>query len=86
MERAVLLHRGVSLDADAIAISSTAPVPAGTIPFPATLADIARAAAGAMVERCGGNKSEAARRLDISRPRLLRLLDGGSDDTHDTEG
>jgi hypothetical protein len=27
-----------------------------------------------MLERCGGNKSEAARRLVISRPRLLRLL------------
>jgi DNA-binding NtrC family response regulator len=86
MERAVLLHRGTSLDADAVALGSTAPAPAGAIPFPATLGEIARAAATAMVERCGGNKSEAARRLDVSRPRLLRLLNGGSDDTHDTEG
>jgi hypothetical protein len=28
-----------------------------------------------MLDLCGGNKSEAARRLDISRPRLMRLLD-----------
>jgi DNA-binding NtrC family response regulator len=28
-----------------------------------------------MLELCGGNKSTAARRLGISRPRLHRLLD-----------
>jgi len=46
------------------------------LPFPADLATIVRAAAAAMLERTGGNKSEAARRLGISRPRLQRLLDG----------
>ena len=29
------------------------------------------------------NKSEAARRLGISRPRLMRLLDGGDEETGD---
>jgi DNA-binding NtrC family response regulator len=84
-ERAVLLHRGSSLSAGDIVPAAGPAAPPGTLPFPATLGDIARAAAVAMVERCGGNKSEAARRLDISRPRLLRLLDGGSDDIHDNE-
>jgi hypothetical protein len=45
------------------------------IPFPATIATITRAAAHAMLDYCDGNKSEAARRLGISRPRLQRLLD-----------
>jgi len=68
----------LSLDADAL-FSSDAP-PAATrgsslLPFPADIATITRAAARAMVEFTGGNKSEAARRLDISRPRLNRLLD-----------
>jgi DNA-binding NtrC family response regulator len=48
------------------------------IPFPATIAAITRAAAHAMLGHCGGNKSEAARRLGISRPRLQRLLDAAS--------
>lgn len=48
--------------------------PIEVIPFPATMREITRRAASAMVERCGGNKSEAARRLAISRTRLLRLL------------
>jgi two-component system response regulator HydG len=52
----------------------------GALPFPADLATIVRAAATAMLERTGGNKSEAARRLGISRPRLQRLLDGMADD------
>jgi two-component system response regulator HydG len=52
----------------------------GALPFPADLGTIVRAAAAAMLERTGGNKSEAARRLGISRPRLQRLLDGLADD------
>ncbi|MEP7176161.1 MAG: sigma 54-interacting transcriptional regulator [Gemmatimonadales bacterium] len=50
-----------------------------TLPFPATLDVLVRAAAHAMLELTGRNKSEAARRLGISRPRLQRLLDGDSD-------
>jgi DNA-binding NtrC family response regulator len=64
----------------ATATSAEAP-----IPFPATMAEITRAAALAMVDRCIGNKSEAARRLGISRPRLLRLLDGRGEQITDNE-
>jgi two-component system, NtrC family, response regulator HydG len=48
----------------------------GVLPFPAPLAEVVRTAALSMLELTGGNKSEAARRLGISRPRLQRLLDG----------
>ena len=50
-----------------------------TLPFPAPLEDVVRTAAKAMLDLTGGNKSEAARRLGISRPRLQRLLDGQVD-------
>jgi DNA-binding NtrC family response regulator len=46
------------------------------LPFPARLAEIQRAAAQAMVRASAGNRSEAARRLGISRSRLQRLLSG----------
>ncbi|MGE0553465.1 MAG: hypothetical protein AB7R55_08535 [Gemmatimonadales bacterium] len=52
--------------------------PVGVLPFPATMREITQRAASAMVERCRGNKSEAARRLAISRTRLLRLLAAGA--------
>jgi DNA-binding NtrC family response regulator len=48
----------------------------GPIPFPAELRAVVRASAHAMLELTGGNKSEAARRLGISRSRMQRLLDG----------
>lgn len=47
----------------------------GPIPFPATLDDITSSAARSTLELCRGNRSEAARRLGISRARLSRLLD-----------
>jgi DNA-binding NtrC family response regulator len=53
------------------------------LPFPARLADIQRAAARAMLEGTAGNRSEAARRLGISRSRLQRLLDGAADALED---
>ena len=53
----------------------------GALPFPATLAVLTRAAAMAMLRVTDGNKSAAARRLGISRPRLQRLLDG-TDETN----
>ena len=54
----------------------------GPLPFPATLAEIQQAAAHAMLDQAAGNRSEAARRLEISRSRLQRLLEGkaGTDD------
>jgi DNA-binding NtrC family response regulator len=51
------------------------------LPFPADLGTIIRAAVVQMLKQCGGNKSEAARRLGISRPRLQRLLEGGTLDS-----
>jgi len=78
IERGLVLSPRGSLDADALFASDTpptAPPGSGGLPFPADLAAISRAAARAMVEFTGGNKSEAARRLGISRPRLNRLLD-----------
>jgi DNA-binding NtrC family response regulator len=86
IERAVLLHRGEALDPSDVAPQmATATSAEAPIPFPATMAEITRAAALAMVDRCIGNKSEAARRLDISRPRLLRLLDGRGEQITDNE-
>jgi DNA-binding NtrC family response regulator len=52
----------------------------GGLPFPAPLDTIIRAAALAMLEQTSGNKSDTARRLGISRPRLQRILDGTSTD------
>ncbi len=53
--------------------------PGGALPFPAALDEIIRATVVATLELTGGNKSEAARRLGISRPRLQRLLEGKLD-------
>jgi len=77
IERAVLLcHDGHITTADlSLGIGTTSMPSASELPFPSTLASLERAAAEAMLARCDGNKSEAARRLAISRPRLLRLLD-----------
>ena len=75
MERAVLLSDGAELDAGDLALDDGASIAAADeIPFPAELDVIARAAAVRMLELCDGNKSEAARRLGVSRPRLQRLL------------
>ncbi len=52
----------VARDADAV------------LPFPAPLEAIELAAVRAMLDHTEGNKSEAARRLGISRSRLHRAL------------
>jgi len=88
VERAMILCETGTIDAADL----EADVPArratrGSLPFPARLADIVTAAVVLSLEATGGNKSEAARRLGITRPRLQRLLDhqgedgeGGSDE------
>jgi DNA-binding NtrC family response regulator len=85
MERAVLLGDGRALDAADVESEPLPRLPLpGGIPFPAPLDDVITAAAREMVELCGGNKSEASRRLGISRTRLQRLLDHLGDEPADT--
>ncbi|MEX2571139.1 MAG: sigma-54 dependent transcriptional regulator [Gemmatimonadota bacterium] len=74
IERAVLLGDG-NLFVDDLFPEDSLPPPAnGVIPFPATIRTIVQRAAHAMVDRCGGNKSEAAKALGISRKHLYTLL------------
>ena len=80
VERALVLSPPGTLDPRELRLEPDEGPGGGRLPFPADLATIARAAARAMLEETGGNRSEAARRLGISRPRLLRLLD-----VHDAE-
>jgi len=76
IERALVLSPPGTLSASALGLArGNGPSQAGVLPFPAELATITLAAVRAMLEGCGGNKSEAARRLGISRPRLQRVLD-----------
>jgi DNA-binding NtrC family response regulator len=80
MERTLLLSPKATLSAEDFAEDDgLRPGGSGPIPFPATLAEMTRAAATAMLELCAGNKSEAARRLAISRSRLQRILDATVD-------
>lgn len=51
----------------------------GGLRFPSTLDELELEAALAMLELCGGNKSQAARRLGITRSRLYRLLERADD-------
>ena len=85
IERALLLSPAGHLEIGELA--PVAPAPAGgALPFPARLADIVQAAARAMLEATGGNRSEAARRLGISRSRLQRLLDGVEQESPEAAG
>ncbi|HEU5173471.1 MAG TPA: sigma-54 dependent transcriptional regulator [Gemmatimonadaceae bacterium] len=84
LERAVLLAPGPELTpADFESLTPAAAAASGGIPFPAPLQTIITAAVRATVALCNGNKSDAARRLGISRPRLLRLLETTGDDQSD---
>ncbi len=88
IERALLLCDGVRLDAADLAgdgATVAAGGAGGELPWPASLSVLARGAASAMLQRCGGNKSEASRRLGISRPRLQRLLDAQTSGAPDDE-
>ncbi|MEQ1690153.1 MAG: sigma-54 dependent transcriptional regulator [Gemmatimonas sp.] len=80
MERAVLLCHNDCIDADDLALGGSTNVTRhlGALPFPSTLQALTRAAVEEMLRLCDGNKSEAARQLGVSRPRLMRLLDDDS--------
>ncbi len=75
VERALLLSPPGQLNVAELLPARPAVVPpsGGPLPFPAPLDAITSAAARAMLSICGGNVSEAARRLKISRRRLRRL-------------
>jgi two-component system response regulator HydG len=82
IERALVLSPPGTLRVEELGLHRTRAGESGRdegLPFPADLATIIRSAVGLMLKRCGGNKSEAARRLGISRPRLQRLLEGRTD-------
>jgi DNA-binding NtrC family response regulator len=85
IERAVLLCHGDRIDAADLSLdtSSVSVARDGALPFPCTLATLTRAAVDEMLRLTDGNKSEAARQLGISRPRLLRLLDDSNDSDSD---
>ncbi|HEX6925825.1 MAG TPA: sigma 54-interacting transcriptional regulator [Longimicrobiaceae bacterium] len=80
IERAVLLGEGELRREHLFAATGPGSAPARApafIPFPAPMHTIASAAARAMTEYCGGNKSEAAKALGISRRHLYVLLRNG---------
>jgi DNA-binding NtrC family response regulator len=78
MERATLLATDGEIRETDLEIDERQPEPMpGRLPFPATLSSIIQSAVRETVGLHEGNRSEAARRLGISRSRLHRLL--GSD-------
>jgi DNA-binding NtrC family response regulator len=83
IERALVLSPPGTLELDELWLEKDdRPVGEGAeslLPFPAPLESIIRAAVAAMVELTQGNKSEAARMLGISRPRLQRWLGEDAD-------
>ena len=81
IERAVLLARGTTIgEADVADIVRAPASDQSGLPFPATIGELSRAAARLMLDYTNGNKTDAARRLGISRPRLHRLLNDPLDD------
>ena len=83
IERALVLSKPGTLQPSALDLGlapvEEEPTADGMIPFPADLATITMAAVRATLDACDGNKSAAARRLGISRPRLQRVLDQKDD-------
>jgi DNA-binding NtrC family response regulator len=79
IERALVLSPRGTISLEELLLPGPSRQQAGTLPFPAPLATIIRAATLETLERVDGNKSEAARRLGISRPRLQRILDGDTE-------
>jgi two-component system response regulator HydG len=83
LERALVLSAPGTLSVTEIAPGRRVTGPprqSGSLPFPMTLRALTDAAVRQMLELVKGNKSEAARRLGISRPRLQRILDGQPDE------
>ena len=81
IERALVLSPPGTLRVEELRLERGVETPTdSTLPFPAELSTIIRSAVVQMLKRTGGNKSEAARRLGISRPRLQRLLEGKTDE------
>jgi DNA-binding NtrC family response regulator len=76
VERTVLLSPPGTFALSGLGAGPLRSAAASPLPFPATLAEIQRSAARAMLDAAGGNRSDAARRLGISRSRLQRLLEG----------
>lgn len=81
IERALLVSDGQRVEVADLAIDG-ATIAGGRfdaveseLSWPSSLGVLVRSAGLAMIQRCGGNKSEAARRLGISRQRLQRLID-----------
>ena len=72
VERAVLMARGSVIDVGSLQPEAEEP-PVADVP-PRQLRAIIKNAVRETLEQCGGNKSDAARRLGISRTRLQRLL------------
>src|SRR5258705_13403648 len=79
IERGLLLSPPGTLELGELGMTRLTASRGDVLPFPARLDEVVRAAARAMLAATGGNRSEAARRLGISRPRLGRLLEGGPD-------
>jgi transcriptional regulator with PAS, ATPase and Fis domain len=79
IERALVLSAPGTLELDSLLQPRMARPESGTLPFPAPLGTIIRAAILETLARVDGNKSEAARRLGISRPRLQRIIDGDTE-------
>jgi transcriptional regulator of acetoin/glycerol metabolism len=75
LERALLLSPEGRLNTrELLPKSNPTTSSGGPIPFPAELDEITGAAVRATLDFCAGNRSEAARRLGVSRQRLRRLL------------
>jgi DNA-binding NtrC family response regulator len=86
IERAVLLCDGRQLRTEDVEAEADVDVrDQNGIPFPARLNEVIGAVVREMLELVGGNKSEAARRLGISRTRFQRILDNG-EESMDADG
>jgi DNA-binding NtrC family response regulator len=85
MERAVLLAQSHELGPEDFPEGDDELPPSSNgMRFPATMIELEREAAAKMLRLCAGNKSDAARRLGVSRSRLHRLLRGSASAHNET--